>query len=493
MFGAELVVRETGGQSTDQPYNYRDSARMWDTVTQSLGLIAYAVITIEADKHGNGAHQETVAPSDLRQYAKLANASQILYAPLIFVTKLSIFLLYLRVFASAQRGMTYLSIHLLIWFNLAFYLANFFLKIFQCIPRAKIWDSNTSGHCININIPILVTAAINVVSDLLMLCLPIICVWRLQMSIRRKLGISAIFAAGIFGCFASIMRLEVSVRDRNTRDPTYDWYTEITCGILASCLPALPTFFRHFFGKARTMLSRSRTRGSSNRSQDRSLEKATELYTLTYPRGQKHHVITGNRLIDQDREPDDDRTQIFSGPSYAVTEARVEGRTPLTQGAYHGNDTELNGEDGGGHCGRPTRGTQKHWRNFACLDNFSQQPPRRQPVVSPITTVAMAQERSGIAVGLNKGHKTTPLNTPKTRISRSKGKASRRTAFVRDIAREVVGLAPYERRVIELLRNAQDKRARKLAKKRLGTFTRGKRKVEDMQRVIAESRRVGAH
>ncbi|PYH47459.1 60S ribosomal protein eL36 [Aspergillus saccharolyticus JOP 1030-1] len=104
----------------------------------------------------------------------------------------------------------------------------------------------------------------------------------------------------------------------------------------------------------------------------------------------------------------------------------------------------------------------------------------------------MAQERSGIVVGLNKGH-TTPLNTPKTRISRKKGQSSRRTAFVREIAREVVGLAPYERRIIELLRNTQDKRARKLAKKRLGTFGRGKRKVEDMQRVIAEARRVGAH
>jgi large subunit ribosomal protein L36e len=79
----------------------------------------------------------------------------------------------------------------------------------------------------------------------------------------------------------------------------------------------------------------------------------------------------------------------------------------------------------------------------------------------------MAQERSGIVVGLNKGHKTTPLNTPKTRISRTKGQSSRRTAFVRDIAREVVGLAPYERRIIELLRNTQDKRARKLAKKRV--------------------------
>ena len=52
-------------------------------------------------------------------------------------------------------------------------------------------------------------------------------------------------------------------------------------------------------------------------------------------------------------------------------------------------------------------------------------------------------------------------------------------------------LAPYERRVIELLRNSKDKRARKLAKRRLGTFGRAKKKVDELQRVIAESRRAG--
>ncbi|KAK1639157.1 60S ribosomal protein L36, partial [Colletotrichum phormii] len=79
----------------------------------------------------------------------------------------------------------------------------------------------------------------------------------------------------------------------------------------------------------------------------------------------------------------------------------------------------------------------------------------------------------------------------KPRVSRTKGHLSKRTAFVRDVVKEVSGLAPYERRVIELLRNSKDKRARKLAKKRLGTFGRAKRKVEEMTRVIAESRRVG--
>ncbi|KAL4809005.1 ribosomal protein L36e-domain-containing protein [Aspergillus unguis] len=485
MVPIRIFLRDAVGQSVDSgdnDYEYRHSARTWDIVTQAvclsasslcigmriytkvlvlrtpgwedltcflawLGLIAFSVITIEADKHGNGVHQDTVAPADLREYGRLANASQIIYAPLMFITKLSIFLLYLRVFAPTRRGKTFVCIHLLIWFNLAFYLANFFLKIFQCIPRAKIWDKTTEGHCININIPILVTAAINVVSDLLMLTLPIVCVWRLQMSIRRKLGVSAIFAAGIFGCFASIMRLHVSVKNRHTDDQTFDWYSEIlwstaeiTCGILASCLPALPTFFRHFFTKARTIFSeKSRTRGSSQhsnvQSHYRSWEKpATETYAMSQSRGRKNHDLytTERSIHDNARDLEDDRAHIFTGPCYATSEAKAEG---------------CNSGPG------------------------------------------FRRENSGSS----RDEKTTPLNTPKNRISRSKGKASRRTAFVRDIAREVVGLAPYERRVIELLRNAQDKRARKLAKKRLGTFTRGKRKVEDMQRVIAEARRVGAH
>lgn len=50
-------------------------------------------------------------------------------------------------------------------------------------------------------------------------------------------------------------------------------------------------------------------------------------------------------------------------------------------------------------------------------------------------------------------------------------------------------MAPYERRLIELIRNAGEKRAKKLAKKRLGTHKRALRKVEEMNKVIAESRR----
>lgn len=87
--------------------------------------------------------------------------------------------------------------------------------------------------------------------------------------------------------------------------------------------------------------------------------------------------------------------------------------------------------------------------------------------------------------GLNKGHPTTPI--PKAvRPSQRKGVTSTKTKFVRSIIREVAGFSAYERRVLELLRNSkvsglsyvvvviivinvpsQDKKARKLTKKRV--------------------------
>jgi large subunit ribosomal protein L36e len=95
--------------------------------------------------------------------------------------------------------------------------------------------------------------------------------------------------------------------------------------------------------------------------------------------------------------------------------------------------------------------------------------------------------KSGIACGLGKGRQVQELKSKKP--SQRKGALTKRTKFVRDLVREVVGFAPYEKRVMELLKNSKDKKARKLAKKRLGTLKRAKRKIEDLQNVLQESRR----
>ncbi|KAJ1920906.1 ribosomal protein L36 [Tieghemiomyces parasiticus] len=69
---------------------------------------------------------------------------------------------------------------------------------------------------------------------------------------------------------------------------------------------------------------------------------------------------------------------------------------------------------------------------------------------------------------------------------------SKNTVFVRSLVREVAGFAPYERRVMELLKNSKDKRARKLSKARIGSFSLAKKKVEELGNIIAAARR-GAH
>ncbi|KAF9492792.1 60S ribosomal protein L36 [Pleurotus pulmonarius] len=96
--------------------------------------------------------------------------------------------------------------------------------------------------------------------------------------------------------------------------------------------------------------------------------------------------------------------------------------------------------------------------------------------------------RTNLSIGANKGHPTTPLERP-ARPSTRKGVSSQKTQFVRSVIREVAGFSPYERRVMELLRNSKDKRARKLTKKRLGTLLRSKRKLEELGNIIQESRR----
>lgn len=65
--------------------------------------------------------------------------------------------------------------------------------------------------------------------------------------------------------------------------------------------------------------------------------------------------------------------------------------------------------------------------------------------------------RYEIAVGLQKGHKTTKIPSGKTKVdkvrpARLKGIQTKHTKFVRDLIREVCGHAPYEKRAMELLK-----------------------------------------
>ncbi|CAK7350422.1 unnamed protein product [Dovyalis caffra] len=100
------------------------------------------------------------------------------------------------------------------------------------------------------------------------------------------------------------------------------------------------------------------------------------------------------------------------------------------------------------------------------------------------------QPNTGLFVGLNKGHIVTKKELA-PRPSDRKGKSSKRVLFVRSLIREVAGFAPYEKRITELLKVGKDKRALKVAKRKLGTHKRAKKKREEMSSVLRKMRAAG--
>lgn len=82
-----------------------------------------------------------------------------------------------------------------------------------------------------------------------------------------------------------------------------------------------------------------------------------------------------------------------------------------------------------------------------------------------------------------------------SRPGRRKGAISQRVRLVRSVVREVAGFAPYEKRIIEILRGGggnPTKRAARFAKNRLGSGQRAKKKCAELSAVIADATRIAA-
>jgi hypothetical protein len=117
-----------------------------------------------------------------------------IYLISLFGYKMSILVLYLRLFA-VNKTFRYVT-WLVMFFVGGYVFSNLWTQIFGCSPRSKYWIPDTPGHCINYTKAGLAYGSMNVFSDLVIFILPQPIVWRLKLSRKEKAGVSLIFMSG---------------------------------------------------------------------------------------------------------------------------------------------------------------------------------------------------------------------------------------------------------------------------------------------------------
>lgn len=91
--------------------------------------------------------------------------------------------------------------HALIWVNCIYYTVYVLLAIFSCNPVKLGWSSqvdlSTEGTCLDLRAAYIVGAVINTASDVSIVILPQPWIWTLQLTLKRKMGLCAIFLIGL--------------------------------------------------------------------------------------------------------------------------------------------------------------------------------------------------------------------------------------------------------------------------------------------------------
>lgn len=122
-----------------------------------------------------------------------------MYGICIFFIKLSILSQYIHVFMPSREPklMFWVTIFFIVA-NFIFYFASTVAEIWACSPIAKAWDPLiTEGHCIDLDALNVAASSVNTASDLIILILPQLVIWRLNTSFQRKVTVSIIFLIAV--------------------------------------------------------------------------------------------------------------------------------------------------------------------------------------------------------------------------------------------------------------------------------------------------------
>ncbi|KAL8634829.1 MAG: hypothetical protein Q9228_007614, partial [Teloschistes exilis] len=230
----------------------------WDDFSIIVAL-CFAIARLVVDEialhhYGAGRHFWDIPPAYYNGYLTTVAVDGYLYTVAIAAAKLSLLLFLYRIFHVDRK------FRIAAWITgavlVSWSLITILLAIFSCRPVRASWDlkvrmdpktvcypkaydvENIYGFC-------------NVITDVVLIIMPIPLVWKMQVNLKKKLGVAMVFATGAFVCAVAIVRQYIAYNSGQAADPCWGiipikiWMAlEVNIAIIVACLPALSPLFK---------------------------------------------------------------------------------------------------------------------------------------------------------------------------------------------------------------------------------------------------------
>ncbi|CAJ2508865.1 Uu.00g138910.m01.CDS01 [Anthostomella pinea] len=147
-------------------------------------------------------------------------STRLLYVVSVMFVKLSLLVFYLRL---DRRPCMRYTVYFLMFVVVGFSIASFFILTFTCYPPEMFWDmtGTVKGSCINAKSQQAfydANGVLNIIIDLAIYVTPMPMFWNIQISLRQKLALTAIFGLGIVAVAAGCVRFAYVRLLSNTTD-----------------------------------------------------------------------------------------------------------------------------------------------------------------------------------------------------------------------------------------------------------------------------------
>ncbi|KAK9781745.1 putative Extracellular membrane protein CFEM domain-containing protein [Seiridium cardinale] len=237
--GARLVAR--------LKYTNRLWADDYVMILTAIFFLGLAAILIVSARLGLGIHIWNMKFENAIPIMKIFFASQVMYVVVMFSGKVTMLLLYLRLFNTGSArwfGWLIKVLLVLLCISQTIFLI---LVVLECIPISAIWDKSiTNARCLDLHAIATVGSISSIVIDVILMILPIPVLWRLQVSRAKRIGLVLIFAVASLGTIASAVRFYYLAKLSGDYDDPWNhvdvtvWsLIEILCLIVCGSIPAM--------------------------------------------------------------------------------------------------------------------------------------------------------------------------------------------------------------------------------------------------------------